>query len=65
VTGPRDAWEMAAAVRSGELLAEELTEAALTRIAEVDGKLNAFTVVLADQARATAHLRPEAGAAPA
>jgi len=59
VTGPRDAWEMAAAVRSGELLAEELTEAALTRIAEVDGKLNAFTVVLADQARATARRADE------
>jgi len=51
---PRDAWEMAAAVRSGEVLAEELTEAALTRIAAVDDEVNAFTVVLAEEARAAA-----------
>ena len=50
----------ARAVASGELSAAELTEAVLERIAAVDPLLNAFTVVLADRARAEAARRDEA-----
>jgi amidase len=50
----------ARAVASGELSATELTEAVLERISTVDPLLNAFTVVLADQARAEAAARDEA-----
>ena len=50
----------ARAVASGELSAAELTEAVLERIAAVDPLLNAFTVVLADRARAEAAQRDEA-----
>ncbi len=50
----------ARAVASGELSAAEMTEAVLGRIAAVDPLLNAFTVVLADEARAEAAARDEA-----
>ncbi len=50
----------ARAVASGDLSATELTEAVLERIAAVDPLLNAFTVVLVDQARAEAAARDEA-----
>jgi amidase len=41
-------------VRSGEVSARELVEASLARIGEVDGRVNAFTLVDADGALATA-----------
>jgi aspartyl-tRNA(Asn)/glutamyl-tRNA(Gln) amidotransferase subunit A len=46
--------EAAERVRTGEVSPVELTEAALARIAERDPLLNAFQVVLADEARAMA-----------
>ncbi|HEY6935181.1 MAG TPA: amidase [Marmoricola sp.] len=46
----RDAWACAEAVRSGELGAEEAVAACVERIEQVDAEVNAFTVVLADQA---------------
>jgi Asp-tRNA(Asn)/Glu-tRNA(Gln) amidotransferase A subunit family amidase len=49
-----DAWAMAAAVRSGETSSVELVEESLRRIEANDGEVNAFTVVLADQATADA-----------
>ena len=52
----------AAAVRDGRVSAVELTEATLERIQRYDGKLNAFTVVLAEQALAEAHDRDVLGA---
>jgi Asp-tRNA(Asn)/Glu-tRNA(Gln) amidotransferase A subunit family amidase len=44
------ATDLAAKVRSGELSALELTQHSLDRIAEVDGKVNAFVVVDAQRA---------------
>jgi AtzE family amidohydrolase len=49
-----DALTTAAAVRSGELTAETVVNAALERIAARDSQLNSFTTVLADQAIADA-----------
>jgi aspartyl-tRNA(Asn)/glutamyl-tRNA(Gln) amidotransferase subunit A len=46
--------EIASAVASGTLSALEVTEAALSRIAQHDPELNSFTDVLADRARASA-----------
>ena len=51
---PLDATAMAAAVRAGTTTAEELTDAALARIDAWDGAVNAFTVVLRDEALARA-----------
>jgi Asp-tRNA(Asn)/Glu-tRNA(Gln) amidotransferase A subunit family amidase len=51
---PRDATAMAAAVRDGTTTAEELVAAALERIDVWDGAVNAFTVVLRDDALALA-----------
>ncbi len=53
-TPAMDAWAMAEAVRSGDVSSLELVERSLAVIEERDGDVNAFTVVLADQARATA-----------
>jgi amidase len=46
--------EMASLVRSGSLSSSELIEAHLDRIEKVNPHYNAFTMVLADQARASA-----------
>ncbi|MSO76090.1 MAG: AtzE family amidohydrolase [Alphaproteobacteria bacterium] len=46
--------EIGAAVRRGRLTAGAVTEAALARIALHNGAINAFTVVTAERARATA-----------
>jgi Asp-tRNA(Asn)/Glu-tRNA(Gln) amidotransferase A subunit family amidase len=51
---PLDATAMAAAVRDGTTTAEELTVAALARIDAWDDSVNAFTVVLRDEAVAQA-----------
>ncbi len=51
---PRDATAMAAAVRDGTTTAEELVATALERIDAWDGAVNAFTVVLRDEALARA-----------
>ncbi len=51
---PLDATAMAAAVRGGATSAEELVVAALARIDAWDGAVNAFTVVLRDEAIARA-----------
>lgn len=48
------ALEVSAAVRRGAVSATEVTEAALARIAAIDARLGAFTVVLAERARAAA-----------
>jgi Asp-tRNA(Asn)/Glu-tRNA(Gln) amidotransferase A subunit family amidase len=45
-----DAYDSAAAVRSGDLTAEQLVENALARIDLVEPDVNAFTVVLREQA---------------
>lgn len=45
---------IAAAVASGEVSARTVTEAALARIARLDGRVNAFTDVVADRALARA-----------
>jgi amidase len=50
----RPATELAALVRSGELSARELVEASLARIEALDGQVNAFTLVDAEGALATA-----------
>lgn len=50
----RTATDIAAEVRAGRGTARAAVEAALTRIAEVEPRLNAFTLVLAEQARADA-----------
>jgi Asp-tRNA(Asn)/Glu-tRNA(Gln) amidotransferase A subunit family amidase len=42
-SGVPTAAEIAADVRAGRRTARSVTEAALARIAEVDGRLNAFT----------------------
>jgi Asp-tRNA(Asn)/Glu-tRNA(Gln) amidotransferase A subunit family amidase len=49
-----DAWASAAAVRSGEASAEDLVRDALACIERYDGQVNAFTVVLHDEALAAA-----------
>ena len=49
----------ARAIASGELSAAELVELELARIEEVDPRLNAFTVVLSDEARREAAERDE------
>lgn len=46
--------QLAAAIRERRLTASAAVEAHLTRVAEVNGKINAVTVVLADAARRTA-----------
>jgi len=48
------ATRVAAAIRSREISAREALEASLTRLAEVNGRLNAVTVDLSDTARAAA-----------
>jgi amidase len=50
----RPATELADLVRKGELSARELVDASLARIDAVDGRVNAFTLVDADGARAAA-----------
>jgi amidase len=50
----RPATELAALIRAGELAAVELTQAALDRIAAVDGRVGAFVDVWADDALAAA-----------
>ncbi|HEX6461210.1 MAG TPA: amidase [Thermoleophilaceae bacterium] len=50
----RPATELAGLVRSGEVSARELAETSLARIDEVDGRVNAFTLVDADGALAAA-----------
>src|SRR5689334_3426006 len=52
--------ETAAAIRAGEVTARAVTEAALARIEERDGPLNAFSVVLARSALAEASARDAA-----
>ena len=49
-----DATAIAAAIRAGSTTAAATVEDALARQAEVDGELNAFTLVIADSARAQA-----------
>lgn len=49
-TAAPDAWAAASAIRNGELTAEELVTTALATIEQVDPAVNAFTVVLAEQA---------------
>ena len=56
----RDAWATAEAVRDGRLTAGDAVAAALERIQEIDGPINACTVVLSESARATA-ARVDAG----
>jgi len=48
------ATELVARIHRGELTATELTELSLARIADLDGELGAFTVVLDDRAREAA-----------
>lgn len=48
------AWQVAEAVRSGAVLAEDVTRAALDRIAALDPKVNAFTDVTSKRAIAEA-----------
>lgn len=55
--------EIAAAVTKGSISALEATEISLSRIAAVNGKLNGFTAVLEDRARATARKLDAARAA--
>ncbi len=50
----RPATELAALIRSGEVTATELTEAALRRIDELEPQINAFTYVAHEQALAAA-----------
>ncbi|MCW5730318.1 MAG: AtzE family amidohydrolase [Alphaproteobacteria bacterium] len=46
--------DIATAVKAGRLRAAETVEIALARIAELDGRLNGFTDLMAERARATA-----------
>ena len=55
-----DAWGSAAAVRSGKTTAFELVRTSLDRIAKYDGQVNAFTVVLEEEALAAARALDEA-----
>ncbi len=50
----KTAVELAAAVRDGELRAQDITDAFLARIAAVDGRVGAFVEVFEDSARAEA-----------
>ena len=50
----RPAVQLAASVRAGEFSARELVDASLEAIERLDGRVNAFTFVDADGARATA-----------
>lgn len=50
----RDAWAIAAGIRDGSSTAADAVAEALDRIQCEDGPVNAFTVLLADQARARA-----------
>ena len=50
----RSAVQLAASVRAGELSARELVDASLDAIDRLDGRVNAFTYVDADAARAAA-----------
>jgi len=45
-----DAWDAAAAVRDGEIAAEQLVSEAFARIDQLDPQVNAFTVLLHEQA---------------
>jgi aspartyl-tRNA(Asn)/glutamyl-tRNA(Gln) amidotransferase subunit A len=54
VNEPTGVAEIATAVRSGAATAGEILESHLARIAERDGELHAFNLVMADQARAAA-----------
>jgi Asp-tRNA(Asn)/Glu-tRNA(Gln) amidotransferase A subunit family amidase len=49
-----DAWATAEAISAGRLTAVAAVETALDRIAEQDGRVNAFTIVTADRAMAEA-----------
>ena len=51
---PSTALEIAAAVRSGELSAREVLDGHLARIDAQDGEINAFNLVMIDEARAAA-----------
>lgn len=51
---PDTAAECAALIRSGEASALEMADAALARVAALDGKINSFTAVTAERARAEA-----------
>ncbi len=53
-TRNRSITEVSARIASGEISSSEITDACLTRIAEDNGRLNAFITILADQARADA-----------
>jgi Asp-tRNA(Asn)/Glu-tRNA(Gln) amidotransferase A subunit family amidase len=50
-----DAWQTAEDIRTGVASAVDTVSAALARVAELDGEINAFTVVLADSAMEAAH----------
>ena len=52
------AHEMARLLRDGEVSSRELTELYLDRIARLDPRLNAYRVVLAEEALANAALSP-------
>ena len=51
-----DAYAAAAAVRAGEVSAESLVSSSLSRIAQQEPSVNAFTVVLAEQALSEARV---------
>jgi Asp-tRNA(Asn)/Glu-tRNA(Gln) amidotransferase A subunit family amidase len=51
---PDDAWAAAAAVRAGEVSSEELVARCLQRVDAVEREVNAFTVVLREEALAAA-----------
>jgi len=53
----RSATELAGLLAKGEVSSREAVDAHLARIAEVDGRVHAFTAVLADRARADADAR--------
>lgn len=50
----RDAWELAASVRAGDVRATDLLEESLRRIERFDSELNAFVHLAPDEARAQA-----------
>lgn len=60
---PDDATATVRRTTSGKVRAADLVERSLARIEELDGDLNAFSVVLADRARAEARERDDALAA--
>lgn len=60
-----DAWAAAAAVRAGEVSSEELVARCLRRVDAVDGEVNAFTVVLREDALSAARQADERRAAAA